>query len=69
MKLILIVKILSITCDNALSNDKMIEELAIQLNNFPGSASQVRCFVHILNLVVKSIMHQFDVPDKKGQCC
>jgi hypothetical protein len=43
----------------------MIEELAIQLNDFPGSASQVWCFAHILNLVVKSIMHQFDVPDKK----
>ena len=43
----------------------MIEELAIQLNNFLESASQVQCFVHILNLVVKSIMHQFDIPDKK----
>jgi hypothetical protein len=25
----------------------------------------VWCFAHILNLVVKSIMHQFDVPEKK----
>jgi hypothetical protein len=44
----------------------MIEELAIQLNDFPGSVSRVRCFAHILNLVVKSIMRQFNVPDKKG---
>jgi hypothetical protein len=43
----------------------MIEELAIQLDEFPGSVSQVQCFAHILNLVVKSIMHQFNVPDKK----
>jgi hypothetical protein len=43
----------------------MINELAIQLNDFPGSVSRVRCFAHILNLVVKSIMCQFDVPDKK----
>jgi len=43
----------------------MIDELAIQLDDFPGSASQVWCFAHILNLVVKSIMRQFDVPDKK----
>ena len=43
----------------------MIEELAIQLDDFPGSASRVWCFAHILNLVVKSIMRQFDVPDKK----
>jgi hypothetical protein len=44
----------------------MIEELAIQLDDFLGSASQVQCFAHILNLVVKSIMRQFDVSDKKG---
>ena len=43
----------------------MIKELAVQLNDFPGSASQVWCFTHILNLVVKSIMHQFNVPEKK----
>jgi hypothetical protein len=43
----------------------MVDKLAIQLDDFPGSASRVRCFAHILNLVVKSIMHQFDVPDKK----
>ncbi len=43
----------------------MIDELAIQLDDFSGSASRVWCFAHILNLVVKSIMRQFDVPDKK----
>jgi hypothetical protein len=43
----------------------MIEELAIQLDDFPGSASRVQCFTHILNLVVKSIMCQFNIPDKK----
>jgi hypothetical protein len=43
----------------------MINELAIQLNDFPGSVSQVWCFAHILNLVVKSIMRQFNVPEKK----
>jgi hypothetical protein len=45
----------------------MVDELAIQLNDFPGSASRVCCFAHILNLVVKSIMRQFDVPDKKKE--
>ena len=43
----------------------MIDELAIQLDDFPGSVSRVRCFAHILNLVVKSIMRQFNVPEKK----
>jgi len=64
-RMILHYKVLSITCDNVSSNNKMIEELAIQLNDFLGSASQVWCFTHILNLVVKSIMCQFDISDKK----
>ena len=45
----------------------MVDKLAIQLNDFYGSVSRVHCFAHILNLVVKSIMHQFDVPDKKKE--
>ncbi len=39
----------------------MINELATLLNNFPGSTNLTRCFSHILNLVVKSILQQFDV--------
>ena len=40
----------------------MIEELADLLNSFPGAANQTRCFTHVLNLVAKSIIKQFDVP-------
>jgi len=40
----------------------MIEELADLLDDFPGAANQTRCFLHILNLVVKSIIKQFDLP-------
>ena len=40
----------------------MIEELADLLDSFPGAANQTRCFTHILNLVAKSIIKQFDVP-------
>jgi hypothetical protein len=43
----------------------MIEELAILINDFPGPANQTRCFLHILNLVVKSIIRQFDLPTSK----
>jgi hypothetical protein len=32
-------QILSITCDNALNNDTIIEELANLLNDFPGPAN------------------------------
>ena len=40
----------------------MINELAKLVDDFPGSANQTRCFLHILNLIVKSIIQQFDVP-------
>ena len=39
----------------------MIDELENRLMDFPGVSNRARCFTHILNLVVKSIMHQFDV--------
>jgi hypothetical protein len=37
----------------------------ILLDDFPGSANQTRCFLHILNLVVKSIIQQFNLPKSK----
>ena len=40
----------------------MVEELANLIEQFPGAANQTRCFTHILNLVVKSIIKQFDLP-------
>jgi len=43
----------------------MINHLATLLAAFPGSANRTRCFTHILNLVAKCIMKQFDAPKKK----
>jgi hypothetical protein len=60
-------QILAITCDNAESNSTMIRELQWMLLNFPGPANRARCFTHILNLVVKSIMQQFDVPKSQAK--
>lgn len=40
----------------------MIEELEFLIDDFPGPANQTRCFLHVLNLVVKSIIKQFDLP-------
>ena len=40
----------------------MIEELSDLLNDFPGATNRTRCFTHVLNLVAKSIIKQFDVP-------
>jgi hypothetical protein len=44
----------------------MIEHLAALIESFPGAANQTRCFAHILNLVAKSILRQFEGP-KKGK--
>ena len=44
----------------------MISELPGFVKDFPGPANQTRCFAHILNLVVKSILHQFDLPKTKS---
>ena len=44
----------------------MIEEMANLLENFPGAANQTRCFLHILNLTAKSILRQFEPPQKKS---
>jgi hypothetical protein len=49
-------------CDNASVNNMMIEELASLIDNFPGKANHTRCFLHILNLVAKSIIKLFDSP-------
>jgi len=44
----------------------MVEHLSILVENFPGAPNQTRCFSHILNLVAKSVLHQFDAPKKKA---
>lgn len=43
----------------------MIECLEELLDDFPGPANQTRCFLHVVNLVVKSILKQFDLPKPK----
>lgn len=42
----------------------MIVHLAQLLEAFLGSLNQTRCFTHILNLITKCIMKQFDAPKK-----
>ena len=44
----------------------MVECLEVMIDDFPGASNQTRCFLHILNLVVKSILKQFDLPKKKN---
>jgi hypothetical protein len=40
----------------------MIRQLKELINEFKGQECQTRCFTHILNLIAKSIIRQFDVP-------
>jgi len=53
-------QILGITCNNASANNKMIGTLANIIHHFPGPANWVRCLTHVVNLVVKVILHCFD---------
>ncbi|RPD52241.1 hypothetical protein L226DRAFT_432193, partial [Lentinus tigrinus ALCF2SS1-7] len=53
-------QILSVTADNASNNDTLTAELARALPEFQGDFGRTRCFLHILNIVVKAILKQFD---------
>ena len=44
----------------------MIDHLAVLVDTFPGAANQTRCFAHILNLVAKRVLRQFEAL-KKGK--
>jgi hypothetical protein len=40
----------------------MIDDLITLLPKFPGPANQTCCFAHIINLIAKSVIWQFDIP-------
>jgi hypothetical protein len=44
----------------------MIDKLVDLLASFPGKANQTRCFLHIISLVAKSVICQFDVAKGKA---
>ncbi len=56
-------KLLAITCDNASNNDTMVTQMSKDIPAFKGASMRVRCFAHILNLVVKSVLHVFEQGD------
>ncbi|KAF8961228.1 hypothetical protein BDZ97DRAFT_1599153, partial [Flammula alnicola] len=51
--------ILSITCDNASNKDVMISELEDLLPEF-SAANHTCCFLHVNNLVARTLVKQFD---------
>lgn len=44
----------------------MINELADRVAHFGGKNSQTRCFLHIVNLVAKSLIREFDTSKKQA---
>ncbi|KAG0705119.1 hypothetical protein DFH29DRAFT_800888 [Suillus ampliporus] len=53
---------LSLMGNNASSNDTLTTELAKHVDSFSDTLSRTHCFLHIINLIVKSIIKLFDVP-------
>ena len=43
----------------------MIETLEVLIDDFPGATNQTCYFLHVINLMVKSIIKQFDLPNSK----
>jgi len=39
----------------------MIRQLTVHIDKFEGQECQTQCFAHILNLIAKSIIQQFDI--------
>ena len=52
---------LGFTADNASNNDTLVNSLEDLVNSFAGPANQIRCFAHVINLVAKTILRQFEV--------
>lgn len=44
----------------------MTAELADLLAHFGGETGRTRCFLHVINLVAKMLIRQFDLPKAKG---
>ena len=44
----------------------MVETLAKVISHFPGTANCARCTAHIINLVTKMILRQFDAKKTNG---
>jgi hypothetical protein len=52
-----------VTCNNASNNNVMIQEMARLLPDY-SDVNRTHCFLHVVNLVAKSLLKQFDLPSK-----
>ena len=46
-------QVMALTCDNADNNNTMINEMVTLIPGYRGHDMRVRCFGHVLNLIVK----------------
>ncbi|KAJ3713777.1 hypothetical protein C8R42DRAFT_592237, partial [Lentinula raphanica] len=58
--------IIAVTCDNALANTAMLDELEEQLVGFLGKRAHVRCFAHTVNLTAKGVLCPFEPVKRKA---
>ena len=54
-------QILGVTCDNTSNNDVMVNHLAVLVPTFAGASDRTHCFLHVINLVAKSLLHLFNI--------
>ena len=54
------------TANNTSANDTMVTELADLVAHFGGKSMCMRCFLHVINLVVKTVIKVFNLPKKEG---
>ncbi|KAF8548525.1 hypothetical protein OG21DRAFT_1380595, partial [Imleria badia] len=52
--------ILAVTCDNASNNNVMVDKLAELVPEFMGDANHTQCFLHVVNLVSKTLLLRFE---------
>lgn len=45
----------------------MADTLGLNVAAFEGAIGHVRCFAHVVNLVAKSLLRQFDVPKARAE--
>ncbi|OAV94125.1 hypothetical protein PTTG_27098 [Puccinia triticina 1-1 BBBD Race 1] len=59
-------KICGVVSDNAKNNEVMVNKLKkLKWSRFKGDAQWIRCFAHVLNLIVQAILRPFGTQKKK----
>ena len=51
---------LGVMCDNTLNNDTMVNKLDYQIDEL-SEVNRIQCFLHIINLIARAMLRQFDV--------